>query len=130
MMLTDEPFIKMKTTLPQFFGGEIYFHPTLPQHLHALATDTAERIDATDYAAFQSAFHDEGCAGRCLAIVGTRFQTDIYRALGQKRPILLLHSVEGIDLSVAFTGANVIALAQNATVGTYHHGTHHRVGGA
>ena len=70
----------------------------------------------------------------CLAIVGTRFQTDIDGGILQQRLVLRLYSSKGIDLGMALSTAHMIALTDYSPPllgggwGEANHCSHHRIG--
>ena len=99
-----------------------------PHPLDAAPLHLGEGIDAAADHTPHALADDQIGTGWRLAIVATRFQRDVDRALSQQRFVLGPHRGKGVDLGVALATALMVALADDAPAGSYDHRTDHGVG--
>ena len=102
------------------------FDASLTQFSDSVAMHFGKGVHTAHYRPLHPLPDNEVGTWRCLAVVRTGFEADIYRSLFQQMFVCRLHLSEGVHLGMAFSAAHVVSLTDNPAAAHYH-GTHHRV---
>lgn len=120
----DEAFYQPEALLLQHAYHD--FASGFAQLLYASSVDTGKRVATSDDNAGNLLFDDEVGTGRCLAVMGTGFQTDVDGGTAQE--FGMSDRTDSIDLGMCLAATGVIAFTDNLSVAD-DDGSHHGIGG-
>ncbi len=106
-----------------------HLYARIPQFLYATALHLGERVDTAHHDTAHPLADDQVGTRRSLAIMRTRFETDINGSFRQKMFVGRADGGEGVHLSVSLAAPDMIALADDPVM-RHNDSPHHRVGAA